>query len=287
MEECREAVLALSGREETFRTPYGLPGSGAAEIVAKQKETEGEGGDADGEDAGSEPGEKSDGPALGDKDDGAKAKKSPDEMAADAAVKAAEVQAKVAKLSPLPPLLDDFDLDTHVGLIQRVLKEDAKLVAMHSNLSGPGEREIKFWKNYFFHCAYVRYEAGLSIDEIWATLPPPASGQATPAISEPGEEASSASQQEEIVTFEPSSTPIGERSVDGAPVAPSSPKMPGATAAPSVPSVPASSSPGTQASSVTAADYEVVTGSGVMTEGDDELDDLEAEIARELEGLVD
>jgi hypothetical protein len=25
-----------------------------------------------------------------------------------------------------------------------------------------------FWKNYFFHCAFTRYEAGLSIDEIWS-----------------------------------------------------------------------------------------------------------------------
>jgi hypothetical protein len=27
---------------------------------------------------------------------------------------------------------------------------------------------LAFWKNYFFHCAYARYEAGLSIDEIWS-----------------------------------------------------------------------------------------------------------------------
>jgi Pre-toxin domain with VENN motif len=31
-------------------------------------------------------------------------------------------------------------------------------------------RERVFWKNYFFHCAYTRYEAGLSIDEIWSEL---------------------------------------------------------------------------------------------------------------------
>ena len=33
---------------------------------------------------------------------------------------------------------------------------------------GGGIREHIFWKNYFFHCAYTRYEAGLSIDEIWS-----------------------------------------------------------------------------------------------------------------------
>ena len=35
-------------------------------------------------------------------------------------------------------------------------------------LLGGGVREHIFWKNYFFHCAYTRYEAGLSIDEIWS-----------------------------------------------------------------------------------------------------------------------
>jgi hypothetical protein len=33
--------------------------------------------------------------------------------------------------------------------------------------TGGGEREKVFWRNYFFHCANARYEAGLSIDEIW------------------------------------------------------------------------------------------------------------------------
>ena len=35
-------------------------------------------------------------------------------------------------------------------------------------ISGGGAREQVFWKNYFFHCAFTRYEAGLSIDEIWS-----------------------------------------------------------------------------------------------------------------------
>jgi len=74
-------------------------------------------------------------------------------------------------LQPLPTLLADFDLDTHVGLIQRLLKVDPKLVEMHSRLSSGGQRELIFWKNYFFHCAYTRYEAGLSIDEIWSNEP--------------------------------------------------------------------------------------------------------------------
>jgi len=65
-------------------------------------------------------------------------------------------------------LLSDFDMNSHVGLIKRLLKEDPKLVEMQAKLSGGGEREIVFWKNYFFHCAFTRYEAGLSIDEIWS-----------------------------------------------------------------------------------------------------------------------
>ena len=68
--------------------------------------------------------------------------------------------------------MEEFDLDTHVGLIQRLLQVDPKLVEMHSRLSSGGEKEVTFWKNYFFHCAYARYEAGLSIDEIWSSERP-------------------------------------------------------------------------------------------------------------------
>ncbi len=40
----------------------------------------------------------------------------------------------------------------------------------HQSL-GAGEKENTFWRNYFFHCAYTRYENGLSIEEIWSTKP--------------------------------------------------------------------------------------------------------------------
>jgi hypothetical protein len=43
---------------------------------------------------------------------------------------------KLAKLEPLPALLQEFDLDAHVGLINRLLKEDKKLEVMQSELSG-------------------------------------------------------------------------------------------------------------------------------------------------------
>ena len=43
---------------------------------------------------------------------------------------------KLATLEPLPKLLSSFDLDAHVGLIQRILSEDPQLVKMQSKLSG-------------------------------------------------------------------------------------------------------------------------------------------------------
>ena len=54
-------------------------------------------------------------------------------------MQAIQVQAKKAKLDPLPPLLQDFDLDAPVGLIERLFKEDPNLVAQHADLAGAGE----------------------------------------------------------------------------------------------------------------------------------------------------
>ncbi|GAX19367.1 hypothetical protein FisN_4Lh345 [Fistulifera solaris] len=82
-----------------------------------------------------------------------------------------ESKEKLEKLEPLPKHLQNFSLDAHVGLIERLLKEDPNLVKVQMSLSAGGERERTFWRNYFFHCAYTRYEAGLSIDEIWSDDP--------------------------------------------------------------------------------------------------------------------
>mmetsp|Transcript_9092 Transcript_9092/g.20550 ORF Transcript_9092/g.20550 Transcript_9092/m.20550 type:complete len:353 (-) Transcript_9092:256-1314(-) len=133
VDECREVILGLSPKNETFTGPFVLAGG-----------------------------------LPNDEEDGDENEEDPDrKVAKDLA--AAELSAeKLSKLQPLPTLLADFDLDTHVGLIQRLLKVDPKLVEMHSRLSSGGQRELIFWKNYFFHCAYTRYEAGLSIDEIWS-----------------------------------------------------------------------------------------------------------------------
>jgi len=282
VEECKESILALSTRTESFTTPFVLPGRKTSELAKKQ-----DGSANDGEKEMPEGENKGDG---GDNGKGDRAK-SAEEVAADAALKAAEVEAKLAKLSPLPPLLEEFDLDTHVGLIQRLLKVDPNLVAMHANLSGAGEREVRFWKNYFFHCAYTRYETGLSVDEIWAVLP--SSGMATPSLREGGAESSS-NYGEETVTFDPSLSPnvrvtsqqaSEARKTEALPV---SAKVGSTTSsdlnAVGVPSFEAAAGTTDKNGDLMSGvlDFEVVSGSGGGNVEED-LDDLEAEIARELE----
>lgn len=66
-----------------------------------------------------------------------------------------------------PVLLRDFDLDAHVGLIQRLIAEDNNLKEMQSQFLCGGEKEKRFWKNYFYNCAIARETVGLSLDEIW------------------------------------------------------------------------------------------------------------------------
>jgi FtsZ-binding cell division protein ZapB len=112
VEECKEAILALSGREETFHGPYEMPALRVKLDDDNDEETQ-EGEDPDDGD---------------DKDESESAEKSymPSE----------ESLEKLAKLEPLPPLLCDFDLDSHVGLIERLLKEDPVLAERQSTLSG-------------------------------------------------------------------------------------------------------------------------------------------------------
>ncbi|KAL3758627.1 hypothetical protein ACHAWU_008381 [Discostella pseudostelligera] len=168
VEECKEVILNLSSIDETFTGPFVLPGG----LVSNEDEGEVNDGDAEDEAA--------------DEDENSNRRAAEDLAAAE------QSATKLSKLQPLPTLLADFDLDTHVGLIQRMLKVDPKLVGAHSRLSSGGQREVIFWKNYFFHCAYTRYEAGLSIDEIWSNEPRrPASRTTTPTTlkdDEPAED---------------------------------------------------------------------------------------------------
>lgn len=80
----------------------------------------------------------------------------------------AEAAKKLEKMGTLPQLLHDFDLDAHVGLIEKLFQVDEELKMTHSLLESAGKTEKVFWKNYFFHCAYVRYTKGLSLEEIWS-----------------------------------------------------------------------------------------------------------------------
>jgi len=159
VEECKEVMLKLSCAEDTFEGPFASPPT---------NEVNEEGEDMEG--------------------------------------KLTEVRSsttttpphldKLAKLEPLPPLLEEFDLDTHVGLIQRLLGVDENLSRVHSQLSNAGEKEKIFWKNYFFHCAYVRYENGLSVDEIWASKP------SAPSSEELAKAAAAAASQHESIEEE-------------------------------------------------------------------------------------
>jgi hypothetical protein len=100
VEECKDAILSLSKNKETFFGPFSLPPMKAKTTVANV--------DDDNTD---------------------------DNNILDGTPSAESLE-KLAKLQPLPPLLDNFELLAHVGLIEKVLKEDPNLVLMQSNLSG-------------------------------------------------------------------------------------------------------------------------------------------------------
>ena len=145
------------------------------------------------------------------------------------------------------------------------------LIFQLSCTTAGGERERTFWRNYFFHCAFTRYEAGLSIDEIWSDDPPVF---VSPIATElPGED------EEETITFE--GTDISS-SVEGSQS--EKPKIASHDIEIHTPDVDGTSDRN---------DFEMVGETeGDHTpsnEGDDddlgdyELDELEAEIARELE----
>lgn len=308
-EECKEKILSMSQEKTTFTGPFVLVGQSNTEVAAKDNSDHSDGGkeesnsaeqDAAGEKEGGDDKEKApDGP----NDSGGESSTKPD--LSDAAVEAAKMEAKKAKLDPLPPLLQDFDLDAHVGLIERLFKEDPNLVAQHADLAGAGEREKSFWRNYFFHCALARYEAGLSVDEIWGDQPLelPKDVAVTSAAAAAADEASE-HPVDETITFEPASParPVSDVLDDAGAAATAS--VGASLSAPSTGGAPSISSGaggpaagGTSVSQNSSASdyspYEMVGSGGVgagTTDGEGEaedMDDLEAEIARELEGLED
>ena len=265
VDECKEVILGLSSEEETFTGPFVLNGGLPS-------------GEGDEEEHGDD-----------------------EKLAKD--LSAAEISAeKLSKLQPLPDLLSDFDLDTHVGLIERALKEDAQLVEMHKRLSSGGTREQIFWKNFFFHCAYARYEAGLSIDEIWC---PEEQAKQPVVLNEESDDYDVVNDAEEEVIFDSASSAAGSNessshnetglkhsvitnsgTTDGArsQITQQNEKFANESSSSSSATAPLSKVDAViksdlSADSIGGADYEFVPSSG----GDDELDELEAEIAAALD----
>jgi hypothetical protein len=154
---------------------------------------------------------------------------------------------------------------------------------------GGGARERVFWNNYFFHCAYTRYEAGLSIDEIWSYQQESSTSEgagvgaasATTDIGGTDEKVAAAAAaggltEEETVDFDGNATPSGSTTD---------------------PAFQEMGDDAKESAQVDAAIADSALGSGNDFElvddgdaadggtGDPEMDELEEEIARELEGL--
>jgi len=138
-----------------------------------------------------------------------------------------------------------------------------------SKNAGGGDREKTFWKNYFFHCAFTRYEAGLSIDEIWSDQPSQLASdkrvEDTPI-------------EEEVVSFDESEQAVSTSDEPVGSVEESEPAQDNEVQNP----------PCTESGSgSTSAEYEIVDANANDGEEEDvfagEMDELEAEILRELE----
>lgn len=121
VDECKEAILALSTNEATFYGPFQMPeldvNVEADDEIKKKRSTD----DSDDEE---------------DEEEEAVVEEEDEEEKRKRLLPSEESLEKLAQLEPLPPLLQDFDLECHVGLIQMILKEDPKLVEMQSNISG-------------------------------------------------------------------------------------------------------------------------------------------------------
>eukprot|EP00545_Synedropsis_sp_CCMP1620_P014122 CAMPEP_0119004156 /NCGR_PEP_ID=MMETSP1176-20130426/984_1 /TAXON_ID=265551 /ORGANISM="Synedropsis recta cf, Strain CCMP1620" /LENGTH=327 /DNA_ID=CAMNT_0006955833 /DNA_START=68 /DNA_END=1051 /DNA_ORIENTATION=+ len=249
VEECKEGIMALSADVDTFFGPYKMPQLKVNTEKEEEEKTEEEVllAEEEGEENVEEIKE------VKDKDP------------------TSDSLEKLQKLEPLPTLLANFDLDAHVGLIQKMLKMDLKLVERQSNLSGGGEREKVFWRNYFFHCAFTRYEAGLSIDEIWSDELP------TTSSSDVDVEKESVVEEEEV-TFD------NKNDKTTAAVAAATEAEEKLVAAEAQEELFTEEKTPTDSP---ASEYEIVESADGEANMDDafdgEMDELEAEIARELE----
>jgi len=287
VEECKDAILELSSREDSFFGPYKMPLLNV-QLEVEDIEEEGNGDQSEVE--------RTECDEENSFVDDTKAYNTVDEEGQSIDVDkesrphhhhmlpSEESREKLAKLEPLPPLLEDFDLDAHVGLIQKILKEDPGLVNMQANLSGGGDREKVFWRNYFFHCAFTRYEAGLSIDEIWSYKKEPIitnqlETTSTECIGDANVSSTTVNgnNEEEAVVFDSrGDQDIGFQSVVEVSTADVISDMNGADTETDT-SLTALSE-GSPSNGFELVDDAVADGTG-----DPDLDELEAEIARELE----
>jgi hypothetical protein len=302
VDECKEVILQLSADTHTFTGPWKMPEKGVnLKNQMKKKKTSDDSEEHD-NNGGGDSGE--------EEDDEEEEEDAEENQTSTVGPSQASIE-KLEKLQPLPPLLQDFDLDSHVGLIQRLLQEDPALVKMQSTLSGGGAREKVFWHNYFFHCAYTRYEAGLSIDEIWSDQPHPTTAAAVASGGGAAADGTSADASEDFVqddehtiTFEAddSGTDSATATGSGGGKAAAAAEAGMNTDTPAAESTTATQSGGggkdssENAASKDCSDFEMVGGADgndasntnalggdADDEVDYELDELEEEIARELE----
>ncbi len=96
VEECKEAILALSTRKETF---FGTAGDGDSGDATTERVSE-----------------------LLRKEYSSR--------------KTSTTSAGASNVAPLPPQLENFNLEAHVGLVRRMFDVDPNLVEMHANISG-------------------------------------------------------------------------------------------------------------------------------------------------------
>jgi hypothetical protein len=154
------------------------------------------------------------------------------------------------------------------------IKEVFRCLIAFARTLGAGDREKCFWRNYFFHCAFTRYEAGLSIDEIW-------SDQATaPQLDTAAAADEEINRQDETITFEASESESGDVSTTSS-ISGQAPLFDS-----NVSPTPVEDDDIVRATEIASSgshqgtDYEIVA---AADDEDAELDELEAEIARELE----
>jgi hypothetical protein len=141
VEECKDAIMALSLSVDTFFGPYSMPllnvntdDDDDNKEHGQDDNDEHENDDEDKDVDGNQNTHEEDNTATGT-GSGTTEKKPIKDMEP-----SPESLEKLAKLEPLPPLLADFDLLAHVGLIQKMLKVDPKLVERQSTLSGTSFR---------------------------------------------------------------------------------------------------------------------------------------------------